>query len=396
MKNSSKVTVTLKQLKRLVKESLGPAEYNELQLDVRGFLDDYYDDMTKEDMQAIVDGTDTKWTTKMLDSMYSKADEEIRDTAVDIMKSMLRDELAGDFHDVYFLEDGTDEARLDVNAYPKVKNAVWHEETQTGSVEFLLGKIADKSYYPNSTSRRNLITLEVSLGRHFSAMAGVWNANTTDWNWGGQIIDKIADHEGQVYPQLSNAAKELLDEVHDLWKQYHLKPVEDIPDEDLDRILTIVQDKFGISDGPGVVQETSLEDDIIDYIKVMAGKIDYNQMVEDLMEEFAITRDEAEGYIQKVNTTPLLMEKDKDFAEPILPSKWRIHVSSSERGYYNEGGEVIPQVFNTKRQAEAYAEKTMRKYCDRYAIRTTDANTWYGTYKDGSQNICCTLVPAYD
>lgn len=47
--------------------------------------------------------------------------------------------------------------------------------------------------------------------------------------------------------------------------------------------------------------EGDREADILDYINVMAGKIDYNQMVEDLVKEFGISEDEAESYIQKSN-----------------------------------------------------------------------------------------------
>lgn len=47
--------------------------------------------------------------------------------------------------------------------------------------------------------------------------------------------------------------------------------------------------------------EASNEADIMDYINTMSGKIDYNQMVEDLMEEFGISEEEAQGYIDKAN-----------------------------------------------------------------------------------------------
>lgn len=47
--------------------------------------------------------------------------------------------------------------------------------------------------------------------------------------------------------------------------------------------------------------ESSNEADIMDYINTMAGKIDYNQMVEDLVEEFGISKEEAQGYVDKSN-----------------------------------------------------------------------------------------------
>lgn len=83
-----------------------------------------------------------------------------------------------------------------------------------------------------------------------------------------------------------------------------------------------------------------------------------------------------------------------DMAAPERPKKWRIHVNSTEKGYYADGGDIIARVFNTKRQAEMYAVKMMRKYCDRY--ETTDANSFFGTYRDGAYSLCCTVLPTYD
>ena len=46
-------------------------------------------------------------------------------------------------------------------------------------------------------------------------------------------------------------------------------------------------------------RKKKMEKKIFDYIRMMRGINDYNQMVKDLMENFKLTKSQAEDYIQR-------------------------------------------------------------------------------------------------
>ena len=127
---------------------------------------------------------------------------------------------------------------------PSVGKHFWDDKTETGEIEVYLGKIADGSYYPNSTSRRSAVDITVRIDKqgYFAVSGSIWNARGTDINRGGQCVDDLGDHKGQVYPQLPEASRKILDFIVPLWEKYHLKNLDRIPEEELEHIKSFIRD----------------------------------------------------------------------------------------------------------------------------------------------------------
>ena len=127
---------------------------------------------------------------------------------------------------------------------PSVGKHFWDDETETGEIEVYLGKIADSSYYPNNAARRSAVDITVRLDKqgYFAVSGSIWNARGTDINRGGQCVDDLGDHKGQVYPQLPEASQKILDFIVPLWEKYHLKNLDRIPEEELEHIKSFIRD----------------------------------------------------------------------------------------------------------------------------------------------------------
>ena len=70
---------------------------------------------------------------------------------------------------------------------------------------------------------------------YFSVIGYLYNHLHTDCIMGGQCIDGLAE----LFPRLGNNAKYL--EIMNLWKSYHLKPIDQIPENVVKRINEIVE-----------------------------------------------------------------------------------------------------------------------------------------------------------
>ena len=151
------------------------------------------------------------------------------------------------------LDESVREARLNWKG-PKVLKHKW--DGYTGMVTFRLGKISDEEYYRNPARRCPVdITIETNMG-HFSATAMIGNANDTGFNHAGQIIDLIADHHGYVYKQLPRLSQVMVDKIAGWWKQYHLVDLDDIPEEDYDAISQMIEYAKDYEVTEGVLKES--------------------------------------------------------------------------------------------------------------------------------------------
>ena len=92
------------------------------------------------------------------------------------------------------------------------------------------------------TGRNNCeVVLEVGFREfpgqepYFTVCASLWNHIHTDIIQGGQCIDSLA----KEYRKLSNNKK--YTEIMDLWKEYHLRSLSQIPAEIVDKINDITK-----------------------------------------------------------------------------------------------------------------------------------------------------------
>lgn len=131
---------------------------------------------------------------------------------------------------------------------PSVTFHTWDTGDSFGEVRIYLGKIADHYYYPKMTAKRCAVGVGARIAKngYFAASGGVWNTNGTDYNWCGQCLDRLGDHEGDVYPQLPEKSKKLLDVLVPVWDKWHLSDWSEIDPESKGAILSIVRDALGL------------------------------------------------------------------------------------------------------------------------------------------------------
>ena len=131
---------------------------------------------------------------------------------------------------------------------PSVTFHTWDTENACGEVRIYLGKIADHDYYPEMTAKRCAVDVEARINKngYFAACCGVWNANGTDYNWCGQCLGRLGDHEGDAYPQLPDKSRKLLDILVPVWDKWHLNDWSKIDPESKGTILSIVRDALSL------------------------------------------------------------------------------------------------------------------------------------------------------
>lgn len=106
---------------------------------------------------------------------------------------------------------------------PFLKKHIWDDDTQSGEVEFFLGKVADPSYYKSGRKSCSIVvSARIDKNGQFGASGDIWNASGSDINRGGQCLDDIGDHNGDYYPQLPKESQEILDILVPLWEKHHL------------------------------------------------------------------------------------------------------------------------------------------------------------------------------
>ena len=83
----------------------------------------------------------------------------------------------------------------------------------------------------------NLVEVELNLrnqsdGRQtFSVCGGFWNHIHTDYVECGQCLDEIAKYKGN---------DPLFKRIYRLWKEYHLKYTDEIPEQDMNEIKSLM------------------------------------------------------------------------------------------------------------------------------------------------------------
>ena len=293
---NTKVTLTLKQLKRLVKESDGEKDSkgmmmwnsNDEEISVEEFVDKVHrveqdlEDMIIQNAEVYANADDP-WML-FCDDITDEDHDTEEALGLDFYAySTAKDKLPKDIskyicfpssgkgsgffdaveftHDIFTrvmsvckdLDESVHEARLNWKG-PKVLKHKW--DGYTGMVTFRLGKISDEEYYRNPARRCPVdITIETNMG-HFSATAMIGNANDTGFNHAGQIIDLIADHHGYVYKQLPRLSQVMVDKIAGWWKQYHLVDLDDIPEEDYDAISQMIEYAKDYEVTEGVLKES--------------------------------------------------------------------------------------------------------------------------------------------
>lgn len=113
---------------------------------------------------------------------------------------------------------------------------------------FELGKINCLGY--NNTDRKiNAVEVTIAIrpnkfyqngeswidGKHFSVSGSVYNSKHTDCIIGGQILDELNDN----YDDIRN--NPLFIKIHRLWTLYHLKNIDDIPEDDMAEINALME-----------------------------------------------------------------------------------------------------------------------------------------------------------
>lgn len=76
-------------------------------------------------------------------------------------------------------------------------------------------------------SKRRVHEIEVEIGVRDSGYLGIcgglWNGRHTDYEFCGQCFDELRE--------LVEEKKDTFDTIYDIWKKWHLKPIEQVPTE---------------------------------------------------------------------------------------------------------------------------------------------------------------------
>lgn len=75
-------------------------------------------------------------------------------------------------------------------------------------------------------SKRRVHEIEINISTkswYLGISGGLWNGSHTDYEMCGQCLDELRE--------LVEEKKDIFDTIYDIWKKWHLKPVDKVPAE---------------------------------------------------------------------------------------------------------------------------------------------------------------------